>query len=790
MMAGIAAALAAAGGWAGAAPRLGAVQPGIISTVAGGVGGPALATTVALGSPCGLSVGGGKLYVGGQGAVREVSERTGELTAPAGDFNYGPYWTHSGEGGPAVDAPLGACGISHDAAGNLVVTDISQQRVWVVAARTGMFYGQQMTAGHIYDVAGDGELGHSASGALARKAFLYNPGDIVPDKAGNLVLDDRGADGVFPGFVEVVAVRAGTFYGEPMRAGHIYTVAGGSLAISGDGGLASKAGLGGSVGQVQPDHAGNLVIADTPANTIRVVAERTGTIYGQAMTAGHIYAVAGDGQAGFSGDGGPATSAELNDPSGVAVDRAGNLVLADLGNNRIRVVAVRTGTFYRHNMTAGHIYTVAGGTTQSRLSRPDAVAIDGTGSVLTDEVGGLVKMLAEKTGTFYGLKMTAGGLYTVAGNGQLSFSGDGGPATRAELYSPQDLATDGAGDVLIDDTLNERVRVVAAHTGTLFGVAMNKGDIGTVAGNGRRGYSGDGGPATAARLDLARGLAVDHTGNIVLTSGNRIRVVATSTGTFYGQQMTTGDIYTVAGNGTLGSSGDGGPARKAELYLPFHVMVDRYGNLLMDGDETVRMVAVRPGTYYGVAMKAGDIYTIAGQTGVGGFSGDGGPALKATFFAPEGLAVDAAGNLLIADSGSYRIRVVAAATGTFYGQAMKAGDIYTIAGNGSRAYSGNGSPALKAGIRPIYLTVDANGNIVMSDQYTRIRVLAATPGTFYGIAMTAGDVYTITGTGSIGYTGDGGPAIDAQTYSAGITPDPAGNLLLSDYSGRIRQISN
>ena len=129
------------------------------------------------------------------------------------------------------------------------------------------------------------------------------------------------------------------------------------------------------------DHAGNLVIADTGGDRIRVVARRTGTFYGQAMTAGDIYTVAGDGTAGFSGDGGPATSAELHSPEGVAVDAAGNLVIADTGNNRVRVVAASTGTFYGQAMTAGDIYTVAG---------------DGTGG----------------------------------------FSGDGGPATGAELDFP------------------------------------------------------------------------------------------------------------------------------------------------------------------------------------------------------------------------------------------------------------------------------------------------------------------------------------------------------------------
>ena len=263
------------------------------------------------------------------------------------------------------------------------------------------------------------------------------------------------------------------------------------------------------------DGAGNLVIADTDNDRVRVVAASTGTFYGQAMTAGDIYTVAGDGKAGFSGDGGPATSAELDYPDGVAVDGAGNLVIADTGNNRVRVVAASTGTFY-------------------------------------------------------GQAMTAGDIYTVAGDGTAGFSGDGGPATSAELNDPAGVAVDGAGNLVIADTSNNRVRVVAASTGTFYGQAMTAGDIYTVAGDGTGGFSGDGGPATSAELDSPYGVAVDGAGNLVIadTDNNRVRVVAASTGTFYGQAMTAGDIYTVAGDGTSGFSGDGGPATSAELAYP------------------------------------------------------------------------------------------------------------------------------------------------------------------------------------------------------------------------------
>jgi hypothetical protein len=223
------------------------------------------------------------------------------------------------------------------------------------------------------------------------------------------------------------------------------------------------------------------------------------------------------------------------------------------------------------------------------------------------------------------------------------------------------VAVDGAGNLVIADTSNQRIRVVAARTGTFYGQAMTVRHIYTVAGNGTFGFSGDGGPATAAELRIPQGVVVDGAGNLVITdsANNRIRVVAASTGTFYGQAMTAGDIYTVAGNGTFGFSGDGGPATATELGSPAQTVVDGAGNLVIadSGTDRVRVVAASAGTFYGQAMTAGDIYTVAGN-GTFGFSGDGGPALSAELNRPQGVAVDAAGGLLVVDMGSNRIREV------------------------------------------------------------------------------------------------------------------------------------
>jgi NHL repeat-containing protein len=690
---------------------------GVISTVAGGVGGPAMGTKVALLTPCEVAFGAGHLFIADRVSVRRLSPGTGYLTTAAGTGVAGLL----GDGGLAVRASVSGCGVAVDHFGNVVIadTDSGNERVRVVAHTTGTFYGRPMTAGHIYTVAGNGTVGFSGDGGPATSAELANPEGVAVDAAGNLLIADTSN-----GRIRVVAHSAGTFYGQPMTAGDIYTVAGGGTGL-GDGGPATSAGLG-LVRDVAVDAAGNLLIADHDSSRLRLVAASTGTFYGQLRTAGDIYTVAGGGTG--LGDGGPATSAGLGSPEAVAVDAAGNLLIADTGNNRVRAVAATTGTFYGQPMTAGDIYTVAGnGTfgfsgdggpaTAAALFEPEGVTVDSAGNlVISDSVNARVRVVAASTGTFYGQPMTAGDIYTVAGNGTSRFSGDGGPATAAQLNDPASVPVDSAGNLVIADTFNNRIRVAAASTGTFYGQPMTAGHIYTVAGNGDGLPSGDGGPATSAGLTPA-GMAVDAAGNLLIADTFNARVVAASTGTFYGQPMTAGHIYTIAGTGTAGFSGDGGPATSAKLGNPRAVAADAAGNLLIADttDNRIRVVAHRTGTFYGQPMTAGHIYTLAGN-GKAGFSGDGGPATSAGLHGPGGVAVDPAGNLLIADSTNNRIRVVAHGTGTFYGQPMTAGHIYTIAGHARHGFSGDSGPATSAGLNnPTAVTMDAAGNLLIAD---------------------------------------------------------------------------
>src|SRR6266702_4285169 len=431
-----------------------------ISTVAGGVGGPAKATNVAIFPDCHLAFRAGFLYVAHNGVVRTVSLRTGWLTNPVGTGSIAPL----GDGGLATRAAVRACGAAFDHSGNLVIAD-GAGRIRVVAARTGTFYGQAMTARHIYTVAGGG-TGGLGDGVPATQATLFGPSDVAVDRVGNLVIDDRDTLRI-----RVVAARTGAFYGKAMTAGDIYTVAGrGTPGPIGDGGPAWHAGLASPDGVIV-DRAGNLVIGDSGNDRIRVVAGSTGTFYGQAMTKGDISTIAGTGTQGFSGDGGPATGAELDAPGTPALDAAGNLVFADSGNERARVVAESTGTFYGRAMTAGDIYTVAGGGTgglgnggpakRASFADPFDVAADAAGNlVITDTQHNRIRVVADSTGTFYGKPMTAGDIYTVAGTGIQGFSGDGGAATKAALFNPESIAVDAAGRLVIADTINEGIRVM------------------------------------------------------------------------------------------------------------------------------------------------------------------------------------------------------------------------------------------------------------------------------------------------------------------------------------------
>jgi uncharacterized protein (TIGR03437 family) len=555
----------------------------------------------------------------------------------------------------ALNAPLGyVTGVAVDSQGNVYVADASNDRIFLVSLNGG-----------IRIVAGNGTTGFSGDGGPATSAGLLGPFGVAVDASGNLFIADSGNN-------RVRKVSAN---------GIITTVAGGGNSGLGDGGPATAAVLN-AIG-VAVDVSGNLFLADAIDGRIRKVSP-----------GGIITTVAGSGIAGFSGDGGPAGSASLNYPRGLAADASGNLFIADATNERIR-------------------------------------------------------------------KVSAGGVITtVAGNGDFGFSGDGGPATSASLNQPQSIVVDASGSLFIADTYNNRIRKVSA-SGVMTTVA------GSAPGFPASGFSGDGGPATLASLSLPSGIAEDAAGNLFIadTNNNRIRKVSAS-----------GIITTVAGNGNAGSSGDGGLATSAWLSQPEGVAVDASGNLFIADSGSSRIRKVSAGiittvatagqpvavavdasgnlfivdTFYGRIQEvstSGILTTVAG----GGTSGlgDGGPAISAELLFPYGVAVDASGNLFIADTGDMLIRKVSAS-----------GIITTAAGNGNNVFSGDGGPATSASLtRPGGVAVDASGNLFIADTLNnRIRkVLAVAPspsvpsagvtdGAGFSARISAGGIGSIFGT--------------------------------------------
>jgi trimeric autotransporter adhesin len=429
------------------------------------------------------------------------------------------------------------------------------------------------------------------------------------------------------------------------------------------------------------------------ANGFYVVSQAQNRVY-RVDANGKIRLVAGNGIPGYSGDGRPAASAQLNRPWGAVVDGAGNLYIADTLNHRIRKVtpdgAIST---FAGNGTQGFSGD-DGPATAAQLISPMGVAIDSAGNFYIAD--------------YYDIRvrkvMRNGVISTVAGNGNPNFGNDGGLATTAQLISPMSVAVDAAGNLYIADSKYNRVRMVTAA-----------GVIETVAGNYTSGFSGDGGPATEAKLNNPNGVAVDSTGNLYIADygNNRVRMVTAA-----------GVIRTVAGNGTEGYSGDGGLATEAKLNNPNGVAVDSAGNLYIadSGNNRVRIITA-----------AGVIRTIAGN-GTSGFIGGDGSVMLATLNFPTGVAVDSAGNLYIADTWNNRVRKVSVA-----------GVISTVAGNGAGGFSGDGGPATSASLySPAGVAVDSTGNLYIADSLNyRVRMVTA-----------AGVIHTVAGDGTHGFSGD------------------------------------
>jgi len=496
--------------------------------------------------------------------------------------------------------------------------------------------------------------------------------------------------------------------------GVITTVAGlGPPEFGGDFGPAEDALLKYPFG-ISLDVKGNLYIADRGNNRIRKISKD-----------GTITTVAGDGNHFFSGDYGPASRASLAYPTDVAADTQGNLYIADRNNNRIRKVdtlGIMTTIMGIGDYEYNGDNEVASETT---LHLPFALTVTHDDRlIVVDRSHFRIREVNLKTG----------GVRTVAGNGEARFRGDGGPGLGANLESPTGIVVDPHGNVIFSDKQNHRIRVV-----------MPDGTIDSLAGTGKEGHEGDGGPARDASLFLPGSMALDQKGNLyVLTPVGR--------GSLIRKIDPKGIITTVAGMGGHGHKGDGGPAYDAAFSMLQDIAVDAAGNLYVVDftNRNIRKIDTR-----------GTITTVAEEAIL---------QLPDPEVHPNGIAVDAAGHLYFSDSGSSKVRKIA-----------PGGTITTFAGNGEFTDSGDDGPALEAGIRaPGGLAFSPQGELhIIEETSNRIRKVDR-----------QGVITTVAGRGFPGFAGDGQPATQALLKAPHrMAFDAAGNLYFTDRdNNRVRKI--
>jgi sugar lactone lactonase YvrE len=562
------------------------------------------------------------------------------------------------------------------------------------------------------------------------------------------------------------------------------------LRMEADGSLLTVAGLGANGRTLAQLLAGGNLASNLNFGVIRGMAQDSqGSLYISDAAGGRVYRIAGDGTVstfaggganlpGQSSDGGPATASVVSSPRGLVFDSKGNLDIAEVYCNCIRQVTP-AGTITT-------LYTLPASTTQGRFRNIEGLAIDSHDNLyFTEWFGNLV------------VKVSADGSVStvLAGTGTAGFSGDGGPANAVQLNGPSGMALDATGNIYVADTMNHRIRLIAAN-----------GTISTVAGTGTCAFSGDGGAAVAAQLCLPAEVMFDAKGNLLIADYSNHRVRSITAG---------GVISTIAGSGVPdpaqlppGSGGDGGPETHATFNSIGGIAFDSAGNLYVSESQVIRKLAAN-----------GTVSTIAG-TGRGGYSGDGGPALQANLFSPGPISVGPDGAIYVI-TGDSRVRKI-----------TPDGNINLVAGTGSgtgiNRAQGDGGPAVNATLNePGEVAFDQPGNIYIADSSNaRVRKIdkngiistvagPGQPGVDYYNAVAVdphgnlyvawthapggfvsatvnrvnadGSLTAVAGTGQPctggpgQFTGDGVPALQARLCAViGLTVDPSGLLNLSE----------
>jgi sugar lactone lactonase YvrE len=689
-------------------------QTNTINTIAGGGTQPSAATSANLPQPwTAVRDIHGNTYISAPSlnVVYKV-DTTGALTTYAGTGTPG----NTGDGGPATQAELAfPAGLAVDATGNLFIADSNNNRIRRVD-----------TSGNITTVAGSGDTffgGFSGDGGPATSAQLNVPSSVAVDGNDDLFITDT--DNGLVRRVDGVTQTITTIAGE-----------GSTFGCNGGGGNTARFNF---LNGIAVDGTGNVFIADVG---LGIVCKIDATTQNITTYAGTINSFGQPGAA--NGDGGPATSAQMDQPNGVAVDSQGNLFITDSGNPKIRKV----------DTTANHIITSIAGTgficvaepacgdgaaaTSAAFDFPRGVFVDANNNIIvTDTFNMRVRVVAAGTNP---------NISAFAGGGAV---GDGGQATSAILADPAVVVVDGAENIFELEQQGLRLRRIDATTKvitTYAGAGLGGATIGL-------GINGDGGPATNARFVNPVGLATDSAGNYYIVDHNlaQVKKIDTSNPPIITTIAGNGAPCGVAGNpNTTPGCGDGGAATSASLSQPVGVAVDSKGNVYISdtGLNTVRVVTA----------STGNISTFAGISGSPCQStpancGDGGAATSAQLNIPFGMAFDSSNNLFIADTGDNVIRVVNTVSN----------DITTFALNGLPSFGGDGGPAQDASMDgPQEVAADAAGNLFISGGNDN--VVRRVDRQDQTIVTVAGDVNNLDG----GFSGDGGPSTQALLENFGV----------------------
>jgi len=648
----------------------------------------------------------------------EVEFDTWIITTYAGTGTPG-YNSDGIENQLAIDAQLNQpIKIAFDRHDNLFVADSKNHRIRKIAPD-----------GIITTVAGTGEAGFNGDGGSAKLASLFFPLDVAIDAGDNLYIADHSNSRIRKVDTDDI----------------ISTVAGSAtIGFSGDGDLATKARLNGPNSVAVDAISGDIYIADTNNHRIRKV----------DASNDYIDTIAGserDGKAnGFRGDGGPAINAQLNSPRSITIANNGRIIIADTNNHRVRIIDTDTdNTIYTIAGTGVSGYNGNGSpATNAQLSSPYGVFVIGATLYIADSANHRVRAFSSNT------------IATIAGAARITFNGDGGPAIDAQLHAPFSIAFDSLGNRYIVDSDNHRIRKITPD-----------GVISTIAGleidGNAAGFSGDDGLAISAQLNFPTDIVIDSNNTLYFADfGNhRIRKITPTTP----EVGITSDaiISTIAGSEIDGSaagfSGDGRTATSAQLNFPTAIAIDSSDNLYIADRNNQRIRKIDINNI--ITTFAGD-----GTTGTAEDVGDGNSAITAQLNHPRGIAVDADGNIFVADSFHNRIRKI-----------DNAGVISTIAGTGTASFSGDGDIATAATFNlPSDVTFTKYGNLLILDTNNqRIRHITSD-----------NIITTIAGSGNTGFNGDGGQAENASFFNPfGIAVNDENILYIADSNNnRVRTV--